>query len=93
MIETAALIFAVYVGFEALPWWYASISGAGAGLYHVLVNSASGPRAEIIKAMPADERDAFELSLGAWTVGAATVLFTALYFVVRLISLLLKHVL
>ena len=91
MIEAAAFIFAIYASASAMPWWTATAAGALAGIYHVLANRSSGPRAEIIKAAPESERAALELSMGVWTVGAAVVLFTALYYVVRLIVLISKQ--
>lgn len=92
MIEAAAFLFAIYASATAMPWWMATAAGAAAGIYHVLANRSSGPRAEIIKAAPEGERAALEFSMGAWTVGAAVVLFTALYYVVRLIVLISKQV-
>lgn len=93
MVEAAALIFAIYASAMALPWWYATVAGAAAGVYHVLANRSSGPRAEIINAAPEEERAQLEFSMGASTIGAAVVLFTVVYYVVRLIVLISKQVL
>lgn len=91
MIELAALIFAIYVGVSGMPWWYATVAGAGAGIYHVLANRSSGPRAELIKAAPEAERATLEFSMATWTVGVAVILFTVIYYVTRLFVLISRE--
>lgn len=43
MIETAAMIVAVYVGYTAGPWWFAATLGAAAGLWNLMIKIRTHP--------------------------------------------------
>jgi hypothetical protein len=89
MLETLAILFAGYSGYAGWPWWGAAALGALAGVWNACTRFYLGPWRDRLEAAGATRRAAIKalVLVSAWTGSMAAVMFTAGWYVARLLFL------